>query len=60
MCVPSMAVISTRWRPIGFGRWGDRVLKTPFEQAYMKALFDYGYQRALKGYDWAKAPPRSA
>jgi predicted acylesterase/phospholipase RssA len=42
------------------GRDFDRVVKSPFEQAYMRALFDYGYQRALKGYDWAKAPPRNA
>ncbi len=26
---PSMAVIVTRWRPIGLGRCGERVLKTP-------------------------------
>jgi predicted acylesterase/phospholipase RssA len=35
--------------------------KTPrgpfFDQAYMRALFDYGYQKALRGYDWAKRPP---
>jgi predicted acylesterase/phospholipase RssA len=29
----------------------------PFEQAYMRALFDFGYQRARRGYDWAKQPP---
>jgi len=28
-----------------------------FDQAYMRALFDYGYQRARAGYPWSKAPP---
>ena len=32
-------------------------LPEPFDQAYMRALFDYGYQRARRGYDWAKQPP---
>ena len=32
-------------------------LPAPFDQAYMRALFDYGYQRARHGYDWAKTPP---
>jgi hypothetical protein len=32
-------------------------LPKPFDQAYMRALFDYGYQRARRGYDWAKTPP---
>jgi hypothetical protein len=31
--------------------------KVQFDQAYMRALFDYGYQRARAGYPWAKAPP---
>jgi hypothetical protein len=31
--------------------------KTQFDQAYMRALFDYGYQRARAGYRWSKAPP---
>jgi predicted acylesterase/phospholipase RssA len=34
-----------------------RKLPEPFDQGYMKALFDYGYQRARRGYDWAKQPP---
>src|SRR5208282_1342457 len=29
----------------------------PFDQGYMRALFEYGYQRARRGYDWAKVPP---
>jgi hypothetical protein len=29
----------------------------PFEQAYMRALFDFGFERARHGYDWAKQPP---
>jgi predicted acylesterase/phospholipase RssA len=31
--------------------------KVPFDQAYMRALFDYGYQRGRAGYSWRKAPP---
>jgi hypothetical protein len=31
-------------------------LPAPFDQAYMRVLFDYGYQRARHGYDWAKTP----
>ncbi len=31
--------------------------KEPFDQAYMRALFDYGYQRGRAGYPWRKAPP---
>jgi predicted patatin/cPLA2 family phospholipase len=32
-------------------------LPEPFDQGYMRALFDYGYQRARRGYDWSKKPP---
>jgi predicted acylesterase/phospholipase RssA len=32
-------------------------LNEPFEQHYMRALFEYGYQRARRGYDWDKRPP---
>src|SRR5262245_50935191 len=32
-------------------------LPTPFDQEYMRALFDYGYQRAVRGYEWAHKPP---
>ena len=32
-------------------------LPQPFDQAYMRALFDYGYQRARNGYPWANKPP---
>jgi hypothetical protein len=32
-------------------------LPEPFDQKYMRALFDYGYQRARRGYDWTKTPP---
>jgi hypothetical protein len=35
----------------------DQKLPEPFDQAHMRALFDYGYQRARRGYDWAKSPP---
>jgi predicted acylesterase/phospholipase RssA len=39
------------------GRDFDMKLPQPFDQAYMRALFDYGYQKAIHGYDWAKRPP---
>jgi hypothetical protein len=29
----------------------------PFEQAYMRELFDFAFARAQRGYDWAKQPP---
>jgi hypothetical protein len=29
----------------------------PFEQSYMRPLFEYGRQRALRGDAWAKRPP---
>ncbi len=29
----------------------------PFEQAYMRALYDYAFERARQGYPWAKRPP---
>jgi predicted acylesterase/phospholipase RssA len=32
-------------------------LPAPFDQHYMRALFDYGYQRSRHGYDWAHQPP---
>jgi predicted acylesterase/phospholipase RssA len=32
-------------------------LTTPFETAYMQALFENGYQRARAGFVWAKEPP---
>jgi predicted acylesterase/phospholipase RssA len=35
----------------------NQVLPSPFDSAYMRALYNYGYQRALHGYDWAKRPP---
>jgi len=28
-----------------------------FDQAYMRALFDYGYQEAVAGRAWHKTPP---
>ena len=31
--------------------------KVPFDQAYMRALFDYGYRQGRAGYRWHKAPP---
>lgn len=32
-------------------------LPAPFDQEFMRALFDYGYQRAVHGYPWAHKPP---
>ncbi len=32
-------------------------LTTPFETAYMRALFENGYQRGRAGFVWAKEPP---
>jgi predicted acylesterase/phospholipase RssA len=32
-------------------------LPAPFDQEFMRALFDYGYQRAVRGYPWAAKPP---
>jgi hypothetical protein len=29
-----------------------------FDQAFMRALFDYGYQQAVAGRAWHKVPPR--
>ena len=35
----------------------NKKLPEPFDQEFMRALFDYGYQRARRGYDWATKPP---
>jgi len=32
-------------------------LQEPFDQHYMRALFDYGYERARNGYPWRDVPP---
>jgi hypothetical protein len=32
-------------------------LPAPFDQRFMRALFQYGYERGRRGYDWAKRPP---
>jgi hypothetical protein len=32
-------------------------LYEPFEQAFMRALFDYGYRKARSGYEWRNRPP---
>ena len=32
-------------------------LPAPFDQDFMRALFEYGYQRGKAGYDWARKPP---
>lgn len=33
-------------------------LTAPFDQTYMRGLFEYGYQRGRAGYVWAKRPPQ--
>ena len=40
-----------------FGGSPFRIAAGPFDQGYMRALFDYGYQQARNGYPWAKRPP---
>ena len=32
-------------------------LKSPFEQSYMRTLFDYGFQHGKAGGEWVKVPP---
>ena len=39
------------------GRDFSEILASPFDQTYMRALFEHGYTRARRGMDWAKAPP---
>jgi hypothetical protein len=38
---------------------GDFTLpyKGPFDQGYMRALFEYGYAKGKAGYHWHKTPP---
>lgn len=35
-------------------------LPAPFDQDFMRALFDYGYQRGRRGCEWSNKPPRIA
>ena len=35
----------------------DKELPAPFDQGFMRALFQYGYERGRRGFDWAKRPP---
>jgi hypothetical protein len=35
----------------------DQELPAPFDQGYMRALFQYGFERGRRGYDWARRPP---
>lgn len=35
----------------------DKELPAPFDQAFMRALFQYGFERGRRGYDWASRPP---
>jgi hypothetical protein len=32
-------------------------LKGPFDQGYMRALFEYGYKKGKAGCHWHKTPP---
>jgi predicted acylesterase/phospholipase RssA len=38
----------------------DMKLPSPFDPAYMRALFDYGFQRGRAGYKWSRTPPLTA
>jgi predicted acylesterase/phospholipase RssA len=56
---------TTRRDGIGFnlayiGRDFTVEYREPFEQTYMRALFDYGFDRARAGYDWTQIPPGAA
>jgi hypothetical protein len=35
----------------------DRTLPAPFDQGFMRALFDYGYAQGLRGGAWVDRPP---
>jgi len=35
----------------------DMQIQEPFDQAYMRALFDYGYELGRNGYAWHGVPP---
>jgi hypothetical protein len=35
----------------------DVPYKGPFNEEYMRSLYDYGYRKARAGYPWQKAPP---
>ncbi len=53
---------STQRDNIGFnlayiGADFTKVLPSPFDPDFMRALFDYGYERGKRGYDWAHEPP---
>jgi hypothetical protein len=39
------------------GRDFNEVLPSPFDQKFMRDLFNYGYEKALDGYAWASQPP---
>ena len=36
------------------------VSSAPFDQGYMRKLFEYGYVRGQQGYPWSKKPPIAA
>jgi hypothetical protein len=38
----------------------NEVSPAPFDQGYMRKLFDYGYVRARQGYPWSNKPPFAA
>ena len=53
---------STQRDGIGFnlayiGSDFTKELPAPFDQGFMRALFDYGYERGVRGYPWAHKPP---
>lgn len=42
------------------GRDFEVAYTTPFEQAYMRALYDHAFEKARRGYPWARVPPAAA
>ena len=56
---------TTRADGIGFnlayiGQDFSDVSPAPFDQGYMRKLFDYGHARGRQGYPWSKKPPIAA
>ncbi|WP_428672906.1 patatin-like phospholipase family protein [Reyranella sp.] len=56
---------TTRADGIGFnlayiGQDFSYVSPAPFDQGYMRKLFEYGYVRGQQGYPWSKKPPVAA
>jgi len=48
---------SVEFRMAFIGTDFTTVLPAPFDQTYMRALYDYGFARAQRGYEWSSRPP---